>query len=128
MDVWLLGAAAIVLIGITLWIVWPTRASEAAASGSGAGQETSEIPPQGNRFEDQYTSATADLSAGGVALAEASEAVSLEASEQSAVTAVASQFTREPRASPPMYEYTEFVTRPTSLASAEPSKPRFPSV
>ncbi len=28
MDVWLLGGAAIVLIAITLWIVWPSRTSE----------------------------------------------------------------------------------------------------
>jgi hypothetical protein len=29
MDVWLLGGAAIVLIAITLWIVWPSRNAEA---------------------------------------------------------------------------------------------------
>ena len=28
MDVWLLGGAAIVLIAITLWIVWPSRTAE----------------------------------------------------------------------------------------------------
>ena len=54
MDVWLLGAAAIVLIAITLWIVWPSRAVDATP-------DTVEIAP------DEFTSATADLSAGGVA-------------------------------------------------------------
>ena len=54
MDVWLLGAAAIVLIAITLWIVWPSRAADATP-------DTVEIAP------DEFTSATADLSAGGVA-------------------------------------------------------------
>jgi len=58
MDVLLLGAAALVLIALTVWIVWrPVRAEEA-----------SDMLPQGDRFEDQYTSATADLSAAGVAL------------------------------------------------------------
>jgi|SRR5579864_7052303 len=60
MDVLLLGAAAIVLIALTLWIVWrPVGADE---------EEGSEMMPQGDRFEDQYTSATADLSAGGIAV------------------------------------------------------------
>jgi hypothetical protein len=63
MDVWLLGAAAVVLIAITLWIVWPTRPADATADG----QEANDMIPQGDRFEDQYTSATADLSAGAVA-------------------------------------------------------------
>src|SRR5579864_6949726 len=63
MDVLLLGAAAIVLIALTLWIVWrPVGADE---------EEGSEMMPQGDRFEDQYTSATADLSAAGVALSAA---------------------------------------------------------
>jgi hypothetical protein len=61
MDLWLLGAAAIVLIAITVWIVWPARAAEAPAGAA------AQLPPQGDAFEDQYTSATADLSAGGVA-------------------------------------------------------------
>jgi hypothetical protein len=67
MDVWLLGAAAIVLVAITVWIVWPTRTADAL------GGDATQLPPQGDAFEDQYTSATADLSAGGVAeaLAEA---------------------------------------------------------
>jgi hypothetical protein len=65
MDVLLLGAAAVVLIGLTLWIVWrPSPAAEGVL-------EASELPPQGNEFEDQYTSATADLSAAGVALSTA---------------------------------------------------------
>jgi hypothetical protein len=64
MDVLLLGAAAIVLIALTVWIVWrPTP-----ADGTGRSEEAVEMLPQGERFEDQYTSATADLSAGGVAI------------------------------------------------------------
>jgi hypothetical protein len=64
MDVLLLGTAAVVLIAITLWIIWqpsPTTDGPRAAA----------LPPQGNQFEDQYTSATADLSAAGVALSTA---------------------------------------------------------
>ncbi|HLZ30848.1 MAG TPA: hypothetical protein VKV73_26315 [Chloroflexota bacterium] len=78
MDLLLLAAGAIVLIGITLWIVWPARSADPVAV-SVQGEEVSEPPmsepvrpgpaPQGDRFADQYTSATADLSAGGVAVA-----------------------------------------------------------
>jgi hypothetical protein len=63
MDMWLLGAAAIVLIAITVWIVWPARRADAPEP------QAPEMAPQGDQFEDQYTSATADLSAGGVAIA-----------------------------------------------------------
>ena len=66
MDVLLLGAAAIVLIALTLWIVW--RPGDAVRA-----EEASDMLPQGDRFEDQYTSATADLSAGGVALTAAQD-------------------------------------------------------
>src|SRR5688500_12808303 len=66
MELWLLGAGAIVLIAITVWIVWPatSRSEEGATM-----QDTNRLnlPPQGEKFEDQYTSATADLSVGGVA-------------------------------------------------------------
>ncbi|HEV7663957.1 MAG TPA: hypothetical protein VGQ62_10520 [Chloroflexota bacterium] len=82
MELWLLGAGAVVLIGITLWIVWPARTSDTVETPI-RGEEVSRTPmtensrpamaPQGDRFEDQYTSATADLSAGGVATAFASE-------------------------------------------------------
>ena len=78
MELLLLGAGAIVLIGITLWIVWPARTADPVGN-SVRGEEVSEklmtdtvrsgLAPQGDRFEDQYTSATADLSAGGVAAA-----------------------------------------------------------
>lgn len=61
MDVLLLGAAAIVLIALTVWIVW--RPADTVRT-----EEASDMLPQGDRFEDQYTSATADLSAGGVAI------------------------------------------------------------
>jgi hypothetical protein len=68
MDVLLLGTMAVVLIALTLWIVWrPTPADETAGGGAGP-EEASGMLPQGDRFEDQYTSATADLSAAGVAL------------------------------------------------------------
>ena len=76
MDLLLLTAGAVVLIGITLWIVWPARTADPVGVSIGA-EEVSDQPmneslnpvpaPQGDRFADQYTSATADLSAGGVA-------------------------------------------------------------
>src|SRR5947207_3034521 len=79
MELWLLGAGAIVLIGITLWIVWPARTADTTVGTSVQGEEVSLQPmtdntrpsmtPQGDQFEDQYTSATADLSPGGVAAA-----------------------------------------------------------
>ena len=58
MDVLLLGAAAIVLLALTIWIVWkPGSSSGADASNS---QEATTMLPQGDEFEDQYTSATAE--------------------------------------------------------------------
>jgi hypothetical protein len=75
MELWLLGAGAIILIGIALWIVWPARASDAVPPSdpkpevspmTDSGRQPAN-PPDGDRFEDQYTSATADLSAAGVA-------------------------------------------------------------
>jgi len=80
MDLFLLAAGAVVLIGITLWIVWPARTADAVGNSVHAEEVSEERPmaenatptgltPQGDRFEDQYTSATADLSAGGVAAA-----------------------------------------------------------
>src|ERR1700716_3048086 len=60
MEVWLLGAGAIVLVAITLWIVWPAR----TADGVGA-----TVPIEEERTMNEYTSATADPSAGGVATA-----------------------------------------------------------
>jgi len=78
MELWLLGAGAIVLIAITLWIVWPTRTADAVGTPVPLEEVSthrmtenvgSPMTPQGDRFEDQYTSATADLSAGGVATA-----------------------------------------------------------
>ena len=64
MELWLLGGGAVVLIAITLWIVWPAETVEPLYQ-----QEDLRMTPQGDEFEDQYTSATADLSAGGVATA-----------------------------------------------------------
>jgi len=78
MELWLLGAGAIVLIGIALWIVWPARTADLVGtsvqgeevSGKAMTDTVTPVPaPQGDRFADQYTSATADLSAGGVAVA-----------------------------------------------------------
>jgi hypothetical protein len=74
MDLWLLGGGALILIAIALWIVWPARTADLV----GATVQTEEVSrtamtenmtPQGARFEDQYTNATGDLSAGGVATA-----------------------------------------------------------
>src|SRR3981081_4314494 len=79
MELWLLGAGAIVLIGITLWIVWPARSADVVVGTTVQSKEGSAKPmpenvrrgmtPQGDQFEDQYTNATADLSPGGVAAA-----------------------------------------------------------
>jgi hypothetical protein len=78
MEFLLLGAGALVLVGITLWIVWPARSADSVGLAA-QGEESSEKPiaqtvkpalaPTADRFADQYTSATADLSAGGVAAA-----------------------------------------------------------
>lgn len=63
MELWLL-VGAVVLIALTVWIVWPAQRSEETTT-----MTDSSLPPQGSSFQDQYTSATADLSAGGVATA-----------------------------------------------------------
>jgi hypothetical protein len=64
MDLLLLGAMAIVLIALTVWLVWHPS-SESARPDVG---DKPDMTPMGDEFEDQYTSATADLSAGGVAI------------------------------------------------------------
>lgn len=78
MDLWILGLGALVLIAITVWIVWPARSADTVGSSvrleevqrsAMTDSAPMGLPPQGGRFEDQYTSATADLSAGGVATA-----------------------------------------------------------
>ena len=56
---------AVVLIGLTVWLVW-RPSTEAARPEANA-----VMNPMGDEFEDQYTSATADLSAGGVAITNA---------------------------------------------------------
>jgi len=66
MELWLLGAGVIVLIAITLLLVWPAPSAEMVGA-SVRNEEDTRMMPQGDEFEDQYTSATADLSAGGVA-------------------------------------------------------------
>jgi hypothetical protein len=78
MELWLLGAGAIVLVGITLWIVWPARTTDPIDL-SLQGKEVSIQPmtqtassgpvSQSDRFADQYTTAMTDLSAGGGAAA-----------------------------------------------------------
>jgi hypothetical protein len=68
MELWLLGGGAVVLIALTLWIVWPAESVEATGDYL-RDEEDLLMTPQGDEFEDQYTSATADLSAGGVATA-----------------------------------------------------------
>src|SRR5438874_1815051 len=68
MELWLLGGGAVVLIALTLWIVWPAEYVETIGDDF-HNEEDLLMTPQGDEFEDQYTSATADLSAGGVATA-----------------------------------------------------------
>src|SRR5260221_9371494 len=60
MELWLLGAGAIVLVAITLWIVWPARTADAVGA---------TVPIEEERSMNEYTSATADPSAGGLATA-----------------------------------------------------------
>ena len=68
MELWLLGAGAVMLIAITLWIVWPAQSVETIGARD-PDEEDMLMTPQDEQFEDRYTSATADLSAGGVAAA-----------------------------------------------------------
>jgi len=68
MELWLL-VGAVILVALTVWIVWPAQRSEEVTAMTNSSQPGSSLPPQGAAFEDQYTSATADLSAGGVATA-----------------------------------------------------------
>jgi hypothetical protein len=87
LDSWLLAAGAIVLIAITLWIVWPARNTNVSKRDRDVEAQTpamtESLPPQGDRFEDQYTSATADLSAAGVATAIQAEMAQEQASDAS---------------------------------------------
>src|SRR5438477_187143 len=66
MELWLLGAGVIVLIAITLLLVWRAPSAEMVGA-SVRNEEDTRMMPQGDEFEDQYTSATADLSACGEA-------------------------------------------------------------
>ena len=68
MELWLL-VGALALIALTVWIVWSPQRPRDAEELPVNEVNGSKIPPQGDKFEDQYTSATADLSAGGVATA-----------------------------------------------------------
>jgi hypothetical protein len=62
MELWVLGAGAMVLIMIAFWLVWPARTADAFDSPV-PGEEVSTKPMSGS----EYTNATGDLSAGGVA-------------------------------------------------------------
>jgi len=68
MELWLL-VGALALIALTVWIVWSPQRPRDAEELPVNDVNGSTIPPQGDKFEDQYTSATADLSAAGVATA-----------------------------------------------------------
>jgi hypothetical protein len=118
MDVLLLGTAAVVLIAITLWIIWqPAPAAEGP-------QAAATLPPQGNQFEDQYTSATADLSAAGVALATASPREEVESPVAVAVAAAAGA--ADPPESVQVQESATSVQAPivTQVAPPRPSTPK----
>jgi hypothetical protein len=114
MDVLLLGTAAVVLIAITLWIIWqPAPTAE--------GPQAATLPPQGNQFEDQYTSATADLSAAGVALATASPREEVE----SPVAAVAAAGAADPPESVQAQESaTVHAPLVTEVAPSQPPTPK----
>ena len=66
MELWLLGAGAIVLIAITVWIVWPSSTADAIG--------TTTVPIEEDRSMTEYTSPTADMSTSGVATAEPMQA------------------------------------------------------
>ena len=87
MDSWLLAAGAIVLIAdhavdclarAQYRVSKRDRDVEAQTPAM-----TESLPPQGDRFEDQYTGATADLSAAGVATAIQAEIAQEQASDAS---------------------------------------------
>jgi len=88
MELWLL-VGAVVLVALTVWIVWPTQRSEEVTTMTNSSQPN--LPPQGDTFEDQYTSATADLSAGGVATARDAGATPLSMGAQLPETAAGSE-------------------------------------
>ncbi len=134
MELWLLGAGALVLVGIALWIVWPAPTADPVGI-SVASKEVVEkpmtetaasgLPPQGDRFEDQYTSATADLSAGGVAAAVGSM--------QETPTTPATEQTRQTPSTPPAspagtYGGAPYQTpaNPASHTERETSSPLIP--
>ncbi len=121
MELWLLIAGAIVLIAIALWIVWPARTADAVGT-TVQNEEVSRpdmtenvvpgMAPQGDRFEDQYTSATADLSAGGVATAIGS----MEGASAGNTPSAASQPWSPPSASTDYSSSWQTPNEPTSLA------------
>ena len=122
MDVLLLGALAVVLIAITVWIVmWPSRApAEAAAAAAASSEDAAELTPQGDRFEDQYTSATADLSAGAVATTLANEAREEAAPVSVGPPATAFQTQSELWSSPALAREGQ----PTAVLAAETARPK----
>jgi hypothetical protein len=101
-----------VLIAITLWIVWPAHSGETLGAAT-RGEEDTHMMPQGDEFEDQYTSATADLSAGGVAAA----IDAMQENEAAAPTPIAYGAAGEPWSSPTMAREgtPDFSAAPASL-------------
>lgn len=78
MELWLLGAGAIVLVAITLWIVWPAHTVHDVVGTTAQSEEVSRtmtensgsaLAAQDDRYGNQYTSAATDRSAGSVASA-----------------------------------------------------------
>jgi hypothetical protein len=106
MDILLLGAAAVVLLLLTVWIVWRPDSRDTASDT----QEAAPAPPQPGEFEDEYTSATADLSAGGVAVS-AAAASAADAAEVASASA---------RSIPPPTEMSIAQTVTTPAWPAEP--------
>jgi len=127
MELWLLGAGAVVLVGITLWIVWPAGTADPVGMSVGSkevvekpmtGTIASGMAPHGDRFEDQYTSATADLSAGGVAAA--LEAMQPTPATSEAVTG-AVEPTHQTPTTPPEFPAGAYAAAPFTPATSAPT-------
>jgi hypothetical protein len=105
MEFWILGAGAVVLIGLAVWIVWPT-ASAPVAELSKAGE-----------FEDEYTSATADLSAAGIATTLSSETGATLPPAEEAAAATIFQGPGEPLPSPTVAREIVHIAPPARTTS-----------
>jgi hypothetical protein len=137
-QLWLLAAGALALIALTVWIVWPGALADELASPEPlpAEEETPmsldreppaapDLAPQGDRFEDQYTAATSDLSAGGVAAAGGVGAV-FESLEQGAPAGVERPQTPSPTTPPASAaaQPTPVLPAPPQYALPAPSRTR----